>query len=194
MHLVGARLEPGEEALCAVPDLARPGALALDHPAPRLGAELAPRGIERNTAELGELLQVLLALGVGLRLPGLDCAAAQRARLIRDHEPVVDPDGTAEAAAALARAEWGVEGERARGRQRVGQVAVGAMQLARIPPALEQPRRIAVIDHVHVDASAADPQRSLERLDDPGALSAAGAEAILYHLENGHSGRRAPPP
>src|SRR5580704_10872936 len=123
VHLVGAGLEPREEALHAVPDLLAPRALALDHPAARLAAELPPRGIERNAAQLRELLQVLLALSVGLRLPGLDGTGAQRLGLIGDDEPVVDADGAPEAATGVAGTERGVEGKRARGRRAVAEVA-----------------------------------------------------------------------
>ena len=162
VHLVGARLEPGKEAPGAVPDLARPGSLAFDHPAACLGGKLAPGGIERNPAKLRELLQVLLAFGVGLRLPGLDGTPAQRARLVGDHQPVVDADGAAEAAAGLARPQRRVERELARGRGAVGEIAVGAVQFTRVAPGVQRLGRVGIVDDLDVDASAPHAQRGLE--------------------------------
>ncbi len=102
MHLVGFRLEPGEEALDAVPDSLGPFAFAFDHPLAALGAELAPGRVERDAALFGELLQVFLTFRVGLGLPGLDGAAAKRLTFIGNDEAVVDADRAAEAAAGLA--------------------------------------------------------------------------------------------
>ena len=104
VHLVGARLEPGEEALHAVPDLPRQAPSPSITHRRALGGQLAPGRVERNAAQLRELVQVLLALRVGLGLPRFDRAAAQRPALVRDDEPVVDADGAAEAAAGLAGA------------------------------------------------------------------------------------------
>ena len=190
MHLVGACLQPGEEAFHPVPDLLRPGALALDHPAARLGGQLAPRRVEGNAPLLREFLQVLLAFAVGLGLPGLDGAAAQRAGLVGNDQPIVDADGAPEATAGLARAQRRVERELAGGGRVVRQVAVCAVQLARVAPGVQRLRRIALIHHLHVDASAADAQRGLERLEHPAALGAAGPQPVLHHFQR--DGRRVP--
>src|SRR6185312_5020692 len=154
-------------------DLARPGALALDHPVARLGRQFAPRHIQRDAAQLRELLQVLLALGVGLGLPGLDGAAAQRLGLVRDDEAVVDADGAAETPARVAGAERRVERKLARVRLAIRQVAVGAVQLARVAPGVQLLRRVGLVHHLHVDAPAADAQRRLQRLEHAAALRAA---------------------
>src|SRR5580692_4923097 len=134
MHLVGFSLEPGEEAAHAVPDALGPFAFALYDPLAALGAELPPGSVERNAALLREFLEVLLTLGVRFRLPGLYRAPAQRLALIRNDEAVIDPDGAAEAAAGLAGAYRGVEGEQARVRLLVGAIALGAVQFAGIAP------------------------------------------------------------
>ncbi len=189
VHLVGARLEPREEALGAVPDLLGPRPLALDHPAPGLGGQLAPGHVQRDAAQLRELLQVLLALGVGLGLPGLDGPAAQALGLIRDDQAVVDADGAPEAAAGLAGAERGVEGELARGGRAVGEVALRAVQLARVAPGRKRLRRVGLVHQLHVHAAAPDPQRGLEGLEHAAALGAAHPQAVLHHLQE-EAGRR----
>ena len=184
VHLVGARLEPREEALHPVPDLLGPRALALDHPATRLGGQLTPGSVERNAAQLRESLQVLLAFLVGLGLPRLDGPAAERAGVVGNDEPVVDPDGAAEPAAALAGPERRVERELARDRRAVREVAVRAVQLVRIAPGFENRRWIALVDAVHVDAAAPDAQRRLERLEHPAALGATDTHPVLHHFEH----------
>src|SRR5262245_43565891 len=103
MHLVGAGLQPLEEALRAVPDALAPVSFAVDDPLAMRGGELPPWPIERHPALARELLQILLALPVRLGLPGTNGTAAQGLVLIRNHEPVVDADRASEAAAALAR-------------------------------------------------------------------------------------------
>jgi hypothetical protein len=130
VHLVCLRLEPREEALHAIPDALRPFSFAFDNPFTAFSAQLTPRGIQRNAPLLGELLQVLLTLGVRLRLPRLDRAAAQRFALVGNHQAVIDADGAAEAAAGLAGADRGVEGEQARIRRLIRAIALGAVQLA----------------------------------------------------------------
>src|SRR3569833_2290292 len=120
MHLVGFGFEPGKEPLDAVPDIPGPLSFTFDHPPATLGPELAPGRIERNAALLRKLLEILLALCIGLRLPGLDDAAAQRLALIRNDESVIDADRAPEPAAGLARAHRRIEGKQARVRRLVG--------------------------------------------------------------------------
>src|ERR1700716_3247270 len=96
MHLVGFGLQPGEETPRAIPDTLVPVSLALDDPLAALGPELAPRSIHGNAPLPGKLEQIVLAFFIGLRLPGLDCAAAQRLALIRNDQAVVDADGPSE--------------------------------------------------------------------------------------------------
>ena len=140
VHLVGLGLQPGEEALHAVP-LARPGlapahpiGVAVDHPAAVRLVHVAPRDVEREPVLPRHLLEVVLALAIALRLPRPDRARAQRLRLVGDHEAVVDADHAAEAAAGLARADRRVEREEARHRLGVVDVALGAVQVAREAP------------------------------------------------------------
>src|SRR5882757_3471220 len=99
MHFVGLGFEPGEEALGAVPDALVPISLALDHPFAALDAELAPGCVNRDTALLGILDEIVLALLVGLGLPGFDGAAAQGFAFVGNDQAVVDADGSPEAAA-----------------------------------------------------------------------------------------------
>ena len=176
VHLVGLGLEPREEALRAVPDLLLPRSLAVDHPAALLVGEVAPRHVERNAALAGELFQVFLALAVRLRLPGPDRAAAQRLRRIGHHEPVVDADDPAEAAAGLAGAERRIEREQARRGIAIVDVAVGAVQVRRVPP-----RRATL--GVHGNPPPPDSQRGLDRLEHATRVGRPGAEPVLHHLE-----------
>src|SRR4029077_10426369 len=150
--------------------------------------KLAPRRVEGDAPLLREFLQVLLAFGVGLGLPGLDRTAAQRAGLVGNDESIVDADGAAEATAGLARAQRRVERELAGGGRVVRQVAVRAVQLARVAPGVETLRRIAVVHHLHVDAPAPDAQRRLERLEYPATLGAAGPQPVLHHFQRDGGG------
>ena len=65
----------------------------------------------------------------------------------------------------------------------VGEVALRAVQLARITPGVQALRRIGRIDALHVDAAAADAQRRLERLEHAAALGAAGTQPVLHYLQ-----------
>ena len=127
VHLVGLRLEPGKEALHAVPLLLPPRALAVDHPRALLGRELAPRHVRRHEAQ-----EVVLTLLVALRLPRLDRALGECLPLVRDHEPVVDADRAAEPAALLARPKRRVEREAIRHDVAVRDVAPRAVPMRRI--------------------------------------------------------------
>ena len=188
VHPVCPGLEPGKEASDPVPHAFAPRAFPFDDPLAPLRTQLAPRRVERDAALFRELLQILLALGVGLRLPRLDGAAAQRLALIGNDEAVVDADGAAKAAAGLAGADRRVEREQARVRLLIREVAMGAVQLARVAPRLEGARRVAVIDNMQVDSAATDAQPRLERFEHTTALGTARSQAILHHLE--HDRRR----
>ncbi len=184
VHLVRLGLEPGEEALHAVPvRLARlppahPVVVAADHPAALLRAERAPRRVERDAAFGRELLELVLAFVEALRLEDLDRARAQGLRLVGDHEPVVHADHAAEPAAGVARADRGVEREARRRGIGVVDVAVGAMQVGGKAPCLG-----AVLAHEDVHASCAHPQRRLDRLHHARLFRACHADAVLHHLE-----------
>ena len=107
VHLVGLRLEVGEEALDPVPllvPLAVPARRAVDHPGALGIGELRPGGVARNAGLAGVLHQVVLALLPRRRLDGLDRPRAQRLAVIGDDEAQVDTDHAAKAAAGLARA------------------------------------------------------------------------------------------
>src|SRR5262249_32268930 len=108
--------------------------LAVDDPALLRGAEIAPWLVERNAALLRILDQVVLALLEARRLPWLDRAAAQRLRFVGNHQPVVDADHAAEAAADVAGTHRRIERERALVRLAIVDVAIGAMQVAAEPP------------------------------------------------------------
>ena len=96
-----------------------------------------PGRVERDVALLGELDQVVLAFLVRLGLPGFDRAAGQRLGLVGHDEAVVDADDAAEAAAGFAGAHRRIEREQRGHRIAVRQIAVRAMQFARIFPALD---------------------------------------------------------
>src|SRR5262249_41886770 len=108
---------------------------------------------------------------------------AQRLALVGNHEPVVDADGAAEAAALVAGAERRVEREPARRRLVVGEIAVRAVQPARVAPGAEHPGRIRGVDQVRIGAPAADPQRRLEGLEHAAALGGPDTQPVLHHLE-----------
>ena len=128
MHLIGAPLQPGEEAPETVPDPGLPLPLALDHPVPiRLG-QVAPGHVGREPAGLRKAQQVLLDLRVAVRLDGPDRPLQQRLGRVRDHQTPVDADGAAETAAGLAGPNRRVEREEVGQRLPIGNVAVRAVQ------------------------------------------------------------------
>src|SRR6185436_19046246 len=134
MHLVGLAFQPVEIVLYAIPG-ARPGflpvhpfRLAVDHPALLCRAQVPPGFVERNAALLRILDEVVLAFLETLRLPGFHRAAAKRFRLVWNHQPVIDADDTAEAAAGVAGADRRVEREGALARLAIVNVAVGTMK------------------------------------------------------------------
>ncbi len=142
VHLVGLRLQPLEEARHAVPVRlaglvpAHPALVAVDHPAAVLRREVAPRDVERHAVALRVLHDVVLALVEALRLEGLHRALAEGLRLVRDHQAVVHADHAPEAAALVARADGGVEGEARGGGVGIVDVAVGAVQVVGEAPRL----------------------------------------------------------
>ena len=108
VHLVGLGLEPVEKAPDAIPlfiEVARPVGTALDHPLPMRLRQILPGDVERHAAQLGVADHVGLAFLEALGLPGLDRAAAQASRGVRDDQTEVDTDDPAEAAAGLAGAD-----------------------------------------------------------------------------------------
>ncbi len=179
VHLVRLGLEPFEEAPGAVPDVLAPRPFAVDDPRLVRFAQLAPRAIERDAALLAELDEVVLTFLVRLRLPRANGSAAQGFAFVRDDEAIVDADGSAETFAGFARAHGRVEREEAGDRLAVRQVAVGAVELARVAPGFEASRRIAVVDDVHLNAAAADAQGGFERFEDAAAFGGAGANSVL---------------
>src|SRR2546428_8180089 len=92
------------------------------------------RQIERNGALLRVLHQIALAVLEARALPGPHGALAQRLRRVGHHQPEIDADHAAEAAAGLAGAERRIEGEGAGRWLRVANVAIRAMQVRRIAP------------------------------------------------------------
>ena len=207
MHLVGLRLEPREEALHAVPLLLPPRALAVEHPGALLGREVAPRHVRRHAALRREAHEIVLALLVALRLPRLDRAFGERLALVRDHEPPVDADRAAEAAAVLARAERRVEREAVRHDVAVRDVAVRAVAVRRVlefargsaPPVAQGwrtspdrlpaclcPRRAleaGSFPRAHRHVALAELERVLQRFDDACAVRGRERDAVLDHFD-----------
>ena len=185
MHLVGLGLQPVEEAAHAVPH-ARPGAapvlpgvLAFQHPMLLFVGEVAPGHVEGDAGLLRHHLHVVLAFGIARRLPGLHRALLERLALVRHHQPEVDADHPAKAAAGLAGAQGRIEGKQAGQRLAIGDVAIGAVKVLR-----KAPHRALIalaIHHPHRHAPLPGAQRRLHRLADAGGLRRAGAEAILNH-------------
>ena len=67
--------------------------------------QVLPGDVECHATQLGVADHVGLALLEALGLPGLDRAAAQASRGVRDDQTEVDTDDPAEAAAGLAGAD-----------------------------------------------------------------------------------------
>ena len=147
--------------------------------------------------------EVVLAFAPGGGLDGLDSAGAQREPLVRDHQPPVDADHAAEAAAGLAGAHRRVEGEHRGDGLGVAQVALGAVQAGG-----ELPRqgclRFFRRQRIRRQPAAAALERQLDRLDHPRPLGAAEPEAVGHHVQHllaalgalrlhaGEAGRRQP--
>src|SRR5690606_2694901 len=109
MHLVALGLEPGEESLHPVPFALAPATLAIEHPAPLLAVEVAPRHVRRHATLPCETHQVVLTFTVALALKRLHCAFGECLAFVRHDQLVVDAHGAAETAAGLARPERRVE-------------------------------------------------------------------------------------
>ena len=179
VHLVGLALEPGEEAPDAVPDPVFPLALALQHPAALLGGEVPPGHVGAHPPAAGEAHQVVLALPVALGLPGAHRPAGERAGRVGDDQFRVDAEGAPEAPAGLAGPEGRVEGEEARHRVPVAQVAVRAVQVAG-----EAPGRGVHVGPVHGDPPPPPLERRLQGLDQPRAPLGRQPQAVLHHLQH----------
>ncbi len=131
MHFVGLALQVVEEAPDAVPlalPVAAPAGIAFEHPVALLGAQVHPGCVARDAGRLGVLQQLVLALLVGRGLDGFDGPGAQGAFGVWDHQPPIDADHPAKAAAGGAGAERRIEGKMRRHRLGVAQVALGAVQ------------------------------------------------------------------
>src|SRR5258708_27226536 len=187
VHFVGLGFQPAEEARDAVPD-ARPGfspahplGLAFEHPPALFRSEITERNVERNAALLRVLLDVVLAVVKAGRLPGPDRAFAQRLRLVRYAEAVVDADHAPEAAAGLAGAERRGEGKEAR--QRLGrvEVAFGAVQVRGVAP--WRASLSVRVQRIDVDLALADLERGLDAFDHARFLSRRHLHAVLDDLE-----------
>ena len=183
VHPVAARLQPLEEPSRAVPLLVLPGALAVEHPAPVLLGELAPRHVHRHAAPAGEGQQVVLALLVRLGLPRLDGAALQGPGVVGHDEAPVDAHGPAESAAGVAGADRRVEREEVRHRVAVVDVALRAVQVGGEAPGGARPGSTGGVEPVHAHPALAVLQCRLEVLDEPAAAGLAERDAVLHHLE-----------
>ena len=181
MHAVAPPLQPVEEAAHAVPAPLVVLPLAVDHPAAVGSRQLLPRHVDRRAAPAREADQVVLALGVALALPHTHGAFGQRAAPVRDHQVVVDGDDAPEAAAALAGADRGIEGEQAGERLPVGDVARRAVQL-RGEPARAGGAAVRV-HRPHRDPSVAMLQGGLQVLDDARQVARGQRHPVLDHLQ-----------
>ena len=101
----------------------------------------------------------------------------QRLAGVGNHEVVVDADDATEAAALVAGPERRVEREQRRQRILVVQVALGAVQVARVASAVLL--GAGVIERVHADAPMAGAQRRFQRLGEARGLLRARAQAVL---------------
>ena len=153
---------------------------AVQHPVVLRGGELAPRGVARDAGLARVLQQVGMDLGPGRRHDGLDGAVAQRLARIGNHQPQVDADHPAEAAAGFAGAEGRVEAEQRRLRVGITLVAFRAVQAGGIAPQLGLADIIQLVD---VEPAAAALERQLDGLHHAHLLRAAKAEAVGHHVE-----------
>jgi hypothetical protein len=176
VHLVGLALQVGEEAPHAVPLLAplpvAVAGLALQHPMLLLGRELHPGGVARDALLAGQAHQVLLALGPGRCLKGLDGAAAQGLLRVGDDQAPVHADHPTEAAAVLAGADRRVEAEQRRRGVGVAPAALGAVQAAAPAPDL------AGFQVLRRHQALAARQAGLDGLHQPCRLDTPGAETV----------------
>ena len=132
VHLVRLALQVFEKALDAVPLLVPVAVLvvrvATDDPLLLVRSQLVPGRVARNARGFGVLHQLALRFGPGWRLDCLDRTGTQRELVVRDHQPVVDADDAAEAAAGFAGPDRGIEREHRRDRIGIAQVALRAVQ------------------------------------------------------------------
>ena len=122
MHLVGAALEPLEEALDTVE-----GAIPLDDEATLSGGQIFPRAILGYLAPTAKRHQVVLTFGVALGLPRPHRAFTERPSRIGNDEIEVDAYRPAETLARFTGTERAVEREQIGDGLRVGDIALGAM-------------------------------------------------------------------
>ena len=186
MHLVGARLEPAEEAADAVP-LAFPfagdvrGVAVLDEPTLR-GRQFLPGHVHRDARLAARLGEVALALAVDGPLERRDGAFGQRQRRVGDDLLPVEADDPAEAAAGRTGSDGRVEGEE-RGRSR-----------AEFPSVHGRLEQLAVARHLVAgfvqdpQAPAAEPERRERGLVEARGFRRGDRDAVLHHQQLGRLG------
>ncbi len=194
MHLVSAALQPVEIAPHAVELLlpvAAPIGVALDDPDALAFAEVGPRHIEPDLGLRGVALQIGLAFGKALRLPGFHRPGPQGFTHIGNHQIEIDADHPAEAATGFASADRRIEAEQAGTGVAVMDVAIRAVQIRGITPdgsftlgGLGIARQL-----VHFHASLAQPQRHLDGLTEPRGLVGRQTQPVLHHVEHPSFGR-----
>ncbi len=185
MHLVAAPLQPSKEAADAIPDALSgvriPLAFAFQHPGAVGLGQIAPWHIGWYTAAVCKADQVLLYLGIAVRLDRLHRAIEQRLALVRHHQRPVDADGAPEAAACLAGAHRRIEREQVRRRLAVMDIAVRAVQVGG-----EKPGRAGLalgIERIHTKPAVALAQSGLQRLDRAALVLAGQRQPVLDHLD-----------
>ena len=184
VHLVGLALQVVEEALDAVPLLVPVACLevgrAANHPLLLRRRELVPGRVARNARLLGVAHQVVLHLGPGRGLDGLDGPGTQGQPVVGDHQAPVHADDTPKAPAGVARTHGRVEREHRRNRLGVAQIAVGAVQAGGKAP--QVPGILALLA-VHGQAPAAALECHFDGLHGARALHVAHAKAVGHHVE-----------
>ncbi|CAM5197758.1 hypothetical protein CDEN61S_01756 [Castellaniella denitrificans] len=190
VHLVGARFQPVEEALRAVPLVlpggrpALPVGRAADHPAALLVRQVAPGHVQAHARPGGVAFHLDLAFLVAGGLPGLDRSAAQAAGLVRHDQAVVDAHHPAEAPAMLAGAQRGIEGEGAGQRRAVVDVAVRAVQTG-----AEAPFLLALVEQgVDAEPAVALAQGRFQGFVHARRFRVAEAEAVLHDVQHAPAG------
>src|SRR5690606_18316944 len=137
---------------------------------------------KRDAGAWRVLGQVVLALLVRGRLPGLDGAFVQGLVLVGDDQAVIDADDAPESSAGFAGAQRGLEGKTAVQRVGVFDVAGRAMKAVAVFPDLRVGAR--VVERVHGHMAATHAQRRVEGLHQAFALGAGMTKAILYHVQD----------
>ena len=181
MHLVGLRLEPGEEPADAVPlplPVAASARLAVPDQALHALGQIRPGHVGGQPLALQEALEVVLAVAVEAGLERLHGPAGERPARVGDHQLGVDRHRAPEALAGRAGADGVVEREEGRRGVGVGDVAARAVQR------LAEAAGLALAGDAQLDAPLAVSQRALDRVDDPLAFLALDHDPVEHDRDD----------